>query len=331
MGGLFGSRWEPSHLMRLTQRIPPPLIDLSGVYGYAAVMEVQDGTKAYDSARRVLIVSLAGNVILSIIKIAVGIFSRSSALVADGLHSLSDLLTDIIVWVGIRLGRAEADHNHPFGHGRIETLAGLGVGLILALTGVGLVYQSVADLAAGDFRPIGTTALAAAGLSLVVKELLFRYTEKVGRRINSPALLANAWHHRSDALSSLAALIGVGAGLIYPRLIFMDRVAALTVAGLILKVAWDMVRRAALEVVDTAPSKEMVDMITGLILSVPGVEAVPVCRIRTSGPRLLMECVIRVDGKQTLEQAHLLSERVEAAVKSGEPTVAEATVHVEPV
>ncbi len=293
-------------------------------------MVYQDGKTAYLSARQVLIVSLLSNLALSVLKIGAGLFSRSSGMVADGFHSLSDLLTDIVVWAGIKMGRAEADSNHPYGHGRIETLAGLGVGLILALSGVGLVYQSIMDLVAGEFLPIGPTALVAAGLSMVVKELLFRYTRSVGQRINSPALMANAWHQRSDALSSLAVLIGVGAGMIHPSLIFMDRVAALIVAGLILKVAWDMVRRAVLEVVDTAPDQEVVDRIMGLITEVPGVLSSPVCKIRVSGPNLLMECVIKADGRQSLEEAHHLTEMVEEAVKSGEPTVSEAVVHVEP-
>ena len=290
-----------------------------------------DGEKAYRSARRVLIVSLVWNLALSAIKVAVGIMSRSTALVADGFHSLSDLLTDFVVWAGVKMGRAEADANHPFGHGRIETLAGLGVGLVLALTGGGLIYQSIEDLVTGEFVPVGAWALVAAALSLVVKELLYRYTKNIGQRINSPALLANAWHHRSDALSSLAVLIGVGAGIVYPGLIFMDRVAALIVAGLILKVAWDLVRQTVLEMVDTAPPQEVVELIREIIKAVPGVEENPVCRVRASGPSLLLECVIRVDGGLSLREAHLLSERVEEAVKSGHPAVAEIAVHVEPV
>ncbi len=293
-------------------------------------MSLKDEKEAYLSARRVLVVSLFSNLALSAVKIAAGLFSRSTALVADGFHSLSDLLSDMVVWAGIKMGRAEADANHPYGHGRIETLAALGVGLILALTGGGLVYQSVVDLAEGQFAPVGPWALTAVCLSLLAKELLFRYTRRVGRRINSPALLANAWHHRSDALSSLAVLIGVGAGIIHPGLVFMDRVAALVVAGLILKVAWDMMRQTVLEMVDTAPPREVVDRIMGLITAVPGVMEAPVCKIRVSGPSLLMECVIKADGGLSLEQAHLLTEQVEEAIKSGEPSVAEATVHVEP-
>jgi len=285
---------------------------------------------AYRASRRNILVGIGVNLVLSGLKLGVGVSARSQALVADGFHSLSDLFTDAVVWIGIKLGRIEADDNHPFGHGRIETLAGLGVGLVLALTGLGLIYQSIIELSDHTFSPARPMAVLAAAVSILAKEALFRYTRAVGRRIRSTALTANAWHHRSDALSSVAVLIGVGAGLVSPKLAFMDHLAALAVAAMIIKVAWDIGRGAVLEVVDTSPPEELVNRVAAIIRQVPGVVGEPACRLRRSGPHLLMECVIFAEGSLTLFQAHQISELVEEAVVKEVPAVSQAAVHVEP-
>jgi cation diffusion facilitator family transporter len=293
-------------------------------------MDPPTSSAALRASRRNILVGAAVNLALAGFKLAVGVSARSQALVADGFHSLSDLLTDAVVWVGIKLGRIEADHNHPFGHGRIETLASLGVGLALALTGVGLAYESIIELRDHTAAPSSPVAVLAAAISILAKEILFRYTRAVGRRIRSTALKANAWHHRSDALSSVAVLVGVGAGLVSPKLAFMDHLAALAVAAMILNVAWKIGRGAVLEVVDTSPPDEVVERVTAVIRNVPGVVGEPSCRLRRSGPHLLMECVILVDGSLTLSQAHAISESVEEAVIREEPSVSQAAVHVEP-
>ncbi len=293
-------------------------------------MPYLDSATAIPYARRVLIIGAAINLFLAILKIIVGLSTRSQALVADGVHSFSDLVTDVVAWLGLKFGRAEADLEHPFGHGRMETLASLGVGLTLAATGAVLAYKAGVNLALGRFVIPSAAAAGVAFISVVIKEWLFFYTLRVGRQMASQALVANAWHHRSDSLSSLAVLVGLGLALIRPELAFLDAVAALVVAGLILKVAFDITRQAVSEMVDTALSAGEVARLAEMAQHVPGVLAVSRVKVRRSGPRLLMDCQIEVDGGLTLREAHALEEAVEAVIKAGEPAVAEVTIHVEP-
>lgn len=281
-------------------------------------------------ARRVILVGVAVNLGLTVIKIAIGLLARSQALVADGVHSLTDLVTDLIVWLGIKIGRAEADKNHPYGHGRIETLASMAIGLILAATAFGLAWRAVDGLVAGHIVRPEWPAAAAALASVVLKEWLFGYTVRVGRKIDSPALVANAWHHRSDSLSSMAVLVGVVAGLIRPEWAFLDRVAVLVVAALILKAAWDIGRSAVLEMIDTAPPEDVVAQLTRLAGQVPGVIEVTECRVRRSGSRLLMSCDVAVDANLTIGQAHTVADVIEAQVRAANPSVARVLVHLEP-
>ncbi len=285
---------------------------------------------AVHQARRVLLVGILINLVLAGVKIVIGAVAKSQALIADGVHSFSDLITDLVVWLGIKMGRAEADENHPYGHGRIETLASMIVGVALGVTAAGIVWYAVEGLVAGGVAQPGWAAAAAALVSLVAKEWLFVYTIRVGRRVSSPALVANAWHHRTDSLSSLAVLVGVIAGVIDPEWAFLDRVAALAVAALILKAAWDIGRQAILEMIDTAPPEDLVAEVAELTGRVPGVIGVKECRVRRSGSRLLVSCDIEVDPNLTIREAHTVADVVEAMVRAGEPSVARVIVHVEP-
>lgn len=281
-------------------------------------------------ARRVLVGGAVINLLLAGAKVLVGFIAGSQALVADGFHSLSDLLSDLVVWFGIHLGRAEPDRNHPFGHGRIETLASLGIGLLLLLTGLGLGYEAILSLINREYGVPGWGAALVALASLGAKEWAYRFTLAAGQKLNSSSLMANAWHHRSDALSSLAVLVGIGAGLINPAWAFMDQVAALVVAGMIIKVAWEIGQGALLEVVDTAPPSKVVEALIAKIETVEGVTEAKDCRVRRSGPNLLIECTVLVEGSMTVFEAHRVADQVEASVRKCEHPVLSATVHIEP-
>jgi len=284
----------------------------------------------FKAGRRVTLVGAAVNLALAAFKLWSGVFGRSSALIADAVHSLSDLATDVVVLVGLKLGRAPADQNHQFGHGRLETLSASLVGLALLGTGVFLGYEAgVRIYQHAEKHP---TWLAAAGalISLLGKEALFRWTMAVGRRINSAAVQANAWHHRSDALSSVAVLIGVGAAIINPAWHILDAYAALVVSLLICKAGLDIIRDAAKELTDQAPTPEVLENIQRCALRVKGVRAVHDLKVRASGGRYQMELHVVVDGSLNVRQGHSIAKEVEGCLIDDLPLVERVTIHIDP-
>ncbi|MCZ6513786.1 MAG: cation diffusion facilitator family transporter, partial [Nitrospinae bacterium] len=207
-----------------------------------------------NSGVKVIAVGAAANLVLAVLKIAGGIVGRSTAMVADGIHSLSDLLTDGVVLFAHKIGQLPADKNHPYGHGRAETLGATLVGAVIMVAGLGLAYGSWEIIATDAFRTPTWPALVAAVISIAVKEILFRYTRAAGEITKSPSLVANAWHHRSDAFSSIAALVGIGGAMAgYP---IMDPVAAIVVSVMILKVGYNIAFRGLSDLMDTALSEE---------------------------------------------------------------------------
>lgn len=184
---------------------------------------------------RIIAIGALANLVLAALKIAGGIFGRSTAMLADGIHSLSDLLTDVVVLFTHKIGQLPADENHPYGHGRAETIGATLVGAVIIIAGFGLAYESWKIISTGAFRTPLISAAVAAVFSIIINEVLFRYTRTVGEETNSPSIVANAWHHRSDAISSVAALVGIGGAMAgYP---IMDPIAAILVSIMILKVA----------------------------------------------------------------------------------------------
>ncbi|MFH2124960.1 MAG: cation diffusion facilitator family transporter, partial [Pseudomonadota bacterium] len=222
--------------------------------------------------RRVTWVGAWVNLVLSLGKLLAGIYGNSQAMIADAAHSLSDLVTDAVVLLGLKWGRSDPDDRHPFGHGRIETLSTLVVGVVLAALAVGLGYDAIEQLIRGEQRHPTWLALVAAVVSILAKEALYRYTVLVGRRIKSQAVVANAWHHRSDALSSVAVLVGVAGAMINPAWHSLDAWAALVVSLLILQVGGEVLWGALQEMVDTEPSPEVMHSIKQCALGVSGVE-----------------------------------------------------------
>jgi len=270
------------------------------------------------------------NGVLIVLKFAGGIFGQSQALIADAVHSVSDLFTDIIVLVGLRLGRKAPDERHHFGHARIETLASFMVGLALIATAIYLGIEASLNIYHHTVCHPTKLALIGAGVSIVLNEALYHYAVRAGRRIKSTLIVANAWHHRSDALSSVAVLIGVSGALIRPSWHSLDAYAALLVSFFIVKVGLDILKDSLREFTDTAPPPEILDTIDSCARRVPGVISVHDLRVRTSGGLHQMETHIVVDGHLTVFEGHRIAKEVETCLVKEVADLDRVIVHVDP-
>lgn len=281
-------------------------------------------------ALRVSLYTIAVNVLLSAFKLFAGIAAGSGAMISDAAHSASDVLTTLVVIAGVRLAGRAADADHPFGHERLESVAALILAGLLGLTGLGIGWMGVRALLrpAGDLAAPGALALWAAVVSMAVKEGMFWYTRAAARKVRSSALMADAWHHRSDALSSVGSFVGIlGARLGFPAL---DPVASLVICLFILKAALDVFRDAVSKLTDRACPGGMEADIRATALAQPGVLAVDGLRTRLFGDRAYVEIEIAADGAGTLDAAHDAAERVHRAVEAGFPMVKHCMVHVNP-
>jgi len=287
------------------------------------------GNDRYGATFRVTLVGAVVNLLLSAVKIVVGIVGQSQALIADGIHSLSDLATDAMVVVAAKHGSREADENHPYGHGRIETLATVALGVILILVGAGMLWDAVRRLFATDLllHP-GVMALVVAGLSIVSKEALYQYTMVVARRVRSNLLRANAWHHRSDAVSSIVVMIGVAgtmAGLPY-----LDAIAAGVVALMVAKIGWDLAWHSVHELIDTGLETEQVERIRRSIMAVDGIRDMHLLRTRRVGGDALIDVHVLVDPRISVSEGHLVGETVRAKLIREFDEVSDVMIHVDP-
>ncbi len=282
------------------------------------------------AGRTVTVLGIFVNAFLIILKFLAGIFGDSQALIADAVHSVSDLFTDAVVLFGIRIGRKPPDEEHHFGHARIETLASAIVGLALIATGLYLGIEASFNVYRHtEYHPTGL-ALIGAGVSIALKEALYHYTVRIGRRIKSQLILANAWHHRSDALSSVAVLLGVTGALINPSWHILDAFAALIVSFFIIKVGLDILRKTLREFTDTAPRPEIINEIMQCSLAVEGVIDAHDLRVRTSGGFYQVEIHIVVDGQMTVVEGHRIAKRVERCLVEKMDDLDRVIVHVDP-
>ena len=289
-------------------------------------------------SRQGISITLAGallNLLLAGIKLAAGVFGNSRALVADAVHSLSDLGSDLVVLGGLRLGARPEDRSHRYGHGKYETLAALVLGILLALAGIAIGASAVVSgmkMVKGEMPPSpGALALAAAGLSILVKEGLYRWTRSVARRIGSTVVMANALHHRSDALSSVATLLGVsGAMLFGGDARILDPLAALVVGGMIVYAAFGVLRRAVNELLEGSVEPETEVRILETVRGVPGARNPHQLRSRRVGCRLVVDLHLEVDDGLSLRAAHEISSRVEESLRNvfGDETI--IYIHIEP-
>ena len=285
---------------------------------------------------RVTLVGSAGNALLVIFKFIAGVLGHSSAMIADAVHSLSDFITDIIVLVFVGISARPQDQSHDYGHGKFETLASLFISLALFGAAVGIIVSGAVKFAAwlggADLASPGRLALWAALISILLKELMFRYTARKGRELESSALTANAWHHRSDALSSIGAAIGIGgAVLLGGRWTVLDPLASIVVGGMLVKVAWEIMRPSLGELTDESLPEKTEEEILSVFHSFEDISEPHNLRTRRIGNRVAIEAHIRMDGAMPLRQAHDLSSRIENTLKErfGPQTI--VTLHMEPV
>lgn len=283
------------------------------------------------TAMKVSFVSIVANVVLSVFKLLAGVLAHSGAMVSDAIHSASDVFSTFIVIMGIRISSKKSDKEHPYGHERMECVAAIVLATVLAVTGLGIGCSAVAKILSGDYEKIeipGLLALVAALVSIAVKEGMYWYTRINAKKIDSSALMADAWHHRSDALSSVGALIGIaGARLGYP---ISDAVASLCICFFIAKASYDIFKDAVDKMVDKACDDDMENELKNCALAQEGVLGVDLLRTRVFGSKIYVDIEIRADGDETLREAHGIAERVHDSIEGNFSKVKHIMVHVNP-
>lgn len=278
--------------------------------------------------RRVALVSGVVNLLLSLAQVVVGLIAGSAALVADGIHSASDLLSDVLVWFAARHAAMAPDKDHPYGHGRFETAATLGLGIILAVVAFGIMWNGVERLLDPNRALPGELAVLVAAVGIAAKESLYWYTIAVAKRLNSEMLRANAWHHRSDALSSIVVLIGVGAAVL--GYCSMDAVAAIVVGVMVAKIGWDLGWSALTELVDTALDEEQVSEAKRVIMAIDGVRSVHMLRTRRHGAEASADVHVQVAPRLSVSEGHMISQAVEDRMIEKLDAITDVTVHIDP-
>lgn len=285
--------------------------------------------RRYRDVMKVTLIGSVFDLLLGVVKIIAGYISTSTALIADGVHSLSDLFTDFIVLYAAKHSHREADEEHPYGHGRIETLATVGLGLALLVVAVGIAWDAILGLFHPDrlWHP-GMLALVVAFLSIVIKEGLFQYSMRIARKYRSTMLKANAWHSRTDAISSIIVVIGILGSM--AGLHYLDAIAAVGVAAMIAKISWDLIWHSLRELIDTGLEPERIAAIRKSILQVDGVKALHILRTRRMGGDALVDVHIQVAPTISVSEGHHISEIVREQVIEEIDEVADVMVHIDP-
>ncbi|MCI7098680.1 MAG: cation diffusion facilitator family transporter [Lachnospiraceae bacterium] len=283
-------------------------------------------------AMRVSSVSILVNILLSAFKLLAGLIAHSGAMISDAIHSASDVFSTIIVIIGVRISGRKSDEDHQYGHERMECVASLILAVVLFLTGLGIGKEGLSNILAGNYEDLtvpGLFALIMAVISIAVKEWMYWYTRAAAKKINSGALMADAWHHRSDALSSIGAFIGIfGARMGYPVL---DSAASLVICLFIVKAAYDIFKDAIDKMVDKSCDQETVQAMTKAAMEQEGVEQVDEIRTRLFGSKIYMDIEIGCNGELSLNQAHQIAEQVHDTIEKSFPLVKHCMVHVNPV
>jgi cation diffusion facilitator family transporter len=289
----------------------------------------QDTPERHAVAKRSTLVSVAVNLVLTTVQVVVGVLAHSQALIADGIHSLSDLIADFVVLLANQHSRKEADDDHHYGHHRYETAASLVLGALLLSVGVGMLWSAVHKLGEPDLIPkVKPVALYVALMALVAKEALFRYMLAAAELVRSSMLVANAWHARSDAASSLVVALGIVGNLMgYPLL---DPVAALIVGFMVTKMGWEFGWDALNDLMDRSVSEEQIAEITTLLSETPGVQGVHDLRTRKMGDMIMVDAHLEVDGELSVRQGHDIATQARVRVMSKLP-VLDVMTHLDPV
>ena len=281
-------------------------------------------------AMKVSIISIIANVVLAAFKLVAGILAHSSAMVSDAIHSASDVFSTFVVMIGIKIASKEPDEEHPYGHERMECVAAIILATILCITGLG-IGKNALEFITGNSSEVsvpGMLALIAAIVSIIVKEAMFWYTRHYAKMIDSGALMADAWHHRSDALSSIGAFIGI----IFARMgyVMMDSIACLVICIFIVKAAYDIFKDAIDKMVDKSCSLEVEAEIRTIVMSVDGVKGIDSLSTRLFGNKMYVDIEIRADGEKTLNETHEIAEAVHDSIEAQFEKVKHIMVHVNP-
>ncbi|NFH91879.1 cation transporter [Clostridium botulinum] len=276
---------------------------------------------------RVSVVTIIGNVILSIIKIGIGIVASSKAMIADGVHSLSDVFSTIGVIIGLKLSSKKADKEHPYGHEKFESLTSVFLGIMLVLVSLGIGFSGIKNLIYGNYSIPGSLAIFAAVISIVSKEAMYWYTLKYAEKINSTSLKADAWHHRSDSFSSIGALIGIiGARMGFPML---DPAIALVISIIIIKVSYDILKQSINQLMDTSIGDDAIKKMNAAIHSIDGVKNIDNLKTRFHASKIYVDVEISVESDISVEEGHKIAMNVHNIIEKNKD-VKHCMVHVNP-
>ena len=281
--------------------------------------------------QKLSLVSIIGNAVLSGFKLFAGLSGHSGAMLSDAIHSLSDVLTTVIAWVGVKLSRKGADASHPYGHERFECVASLILGLVLLATGLGIGKVGITNIISREYEILaipGKVALIAAVVSILGKEAMYWYTRHYAKIINSAAFMADAWHHRSDAFSSIGSFIGIGGAMLgYP---ILDSVASVVICLFIVKVAFDILKDAVTKMLDTSCGDAYEKKLADHVAAQDGIVGVDMVRSRMFGSKVYVDLEISVDGEQSLRVAHEIAERIHRDIECSFTEVKHIMIHVNP-
>lgn len=283
------------------------------------------------TANKVSIVTIIGNLILSLMKLFAGIFAHSSAMISDAIHSASDVFSAIVVIIGIKISSKRPDKEHPYGHERMECVAAIVLSIVLFITGLGIGVDAFETIISGDYSNIqvpGVLALIAAIVSILVKEAMYWYTRHYAKKIDSSALMADAWHYRSDAFSSIGALIGIaGARMGYP---VMDSIASLVIFVFIVKAAYDIFKDAVDKMVDHSCDEATEKEIYDCVMKNEYVVGIDLFQTRVFGNKIYVDVEISLDGSYTLNEAHDIAEEIHKDIEDNFPKVKHVMIHMNP-
>lgn len=282
-------------------------------------------------AYRVSFVTIVGNVVLAVFKLLAGIIAASSAMVSDAVHSFSDVFSTIIVIIGVKISSRESDASHRYGHERMECMASMGLAAVLFATSLGIGYSGLTKIISSDYSSLATPgllALIAAIVSIAIKELMYHYTMHAAKKINSSSLKADAWHHRSDALSSVASLIGIGGAMMGVKI--LDPIVSIIICLVIVKAAFDILKESIDKLVDKSCDEETIKKMEETVLSIDGVLDLDDIKTRLFSNKIFVDIEICADGDLTLWDAHEIAENVHDKIEEDFKDVKHCMVHVNP-
>lgn len=293
----------------------------------------KEATNSEENVKRCKNITFLGmivNIFLTVIKILAGWFGNSNSVMADGLHSFSDLSTDIAVIIGVKYWNQPPDEDHPYGHRRIEAIVSAFIASALAIAGLLLGIEALKNLKSGVHSQPESITLIVAIISIISKEIIYQMTYKTGKEIKSPALIANAWHHRSDSLSSIPVALAIGIAIYKPSWSFIDSVATIVVSGFILETAWEISSPAFKELSDGGAKPELLKQIEEIVLNVEGVKSIHKLRTRYYGSGLYVDLHVQVDGNMTVTECHNITGKAKHRLFEANSDIVDVLIHVEP-